>query len=103
MQQTLLRMSGQDCATALQWLVSWLEDTNEKIANFVALVYRVYEYKLVHHPEVTQVMATEAYAETISAPAKRAMRNKKEKLAKQAIITKAWGNGWVEQAAPCMF
>jgi len=43
-------------------------------------------------------MATEAYAETISAPAKRAMPNKKEKLAKKAIITKAWGNGRVEQA-----
>ena len=103
LQQTLLGMSGQDCATTLEWLVSRLEDTNDKIANVAALVHRVYENKLAHHPEVTQVMVTEAYAETISAPAKRVMRNKKQKLAKKAIITKAWVNGWVEQAAPCLF
>jgi hypothetical protein len=102
-QQTLLGMSGQDCATALKWLVFRLDDTQDKIVNFAALVHRVYENKLAHHPEVAQIMATEAYAEAISDPVERAMRTKKEKLAKKAIITKAWGDGWVEQAAPCMF
>jgi hypothetical protein len=102
-QQTLLGMSGQDCATALEWLVFRLDDTQDKIANFAALVHRVYENKLAHHPEVAQIMATEAYTEAISDPAERAIRTKKEKLAKKEIVTKAWGDGWVEQAASCMF
>jgi len=54
----------------IEWLVSRLEDTNDKIANFAALVHRVYEKKLAHHPEVTEVIATEASVETIAAPAK---------------------------------
>jgi hypothetical protein len=102
-QQTLLGMSGQDCATALEWLVFRLDDTQDKIADFAALVHRVYENQLAHHPEVAQIMATEAYTEAISDPAKRAIRTKKEKLAKKEIVTKAWGDGCVEQAAPCMF
>jgi len=100
-QRKLLAMSGQDCATALEWLVSRLEDTKDTIENFVALVHRVYGNELAHHPEVSEIMATEAYAKVISAPALRAMRNKKEKLAKKTIIAKFWGNDWVEQAAPC--
>lgn len=100
-QQRLLGMSGQDCATALEWLVSRLEDAKDTIENFVELVHRVYGNKLAHHPEVSEIMATEAYVEAISAPALRAMRNKKEKLAKKTIIAKVWGNDWVEQAAPC--
>jgi hypothetical protein len=102
-QQTLLGMSGQDCATALEWLVFRLYDTQDKIADFAALVHRVYGNQLAHHPEVAQIMATEIYAEAISGPAARVIRTKREKLAKKEIITKAWGDGWVEQAASCMF
>ena len=97
-QQRLLGMS----ATALEWLVSRLEDAKDTIENFVELVHRVYGNKLAHHPEVSEIMVTEAYVEGISAPAIRAMRNKKEKLAKKTIIAQVWGNDWVEQAAPCM-
>jgi len=101
LQQTLLGMSGQDCAKALKWLVTMLDGANEAIENFVTRVHRVYGNKLTHHPEITEMMATEAYTEAISVPAERAMRNKQEKLTKKTIIAKAWGNGWEEQAAPC--
>ena len=100
-QQRLLGMSRQDCATALEWLVSWLEVAKDTIENFVELVHRVYGNKLAHHLEVSEIMATEAYVEAISTPALRAMQNKKEKLAKKTIITNFWGNDGVEQAAPC--
>jgi len=59
-QQRLLGMSGQDCATALEWLASWLEDSKDTIENFVELVHRVYGNKLAHHPEVSEIMATDA-------------------------------------------
>jgi len=76
-QQRLLGMSGQDCATALEWLVSQLEDAKDTIENFVELVHRVYGNKLAHHPEVSEIIATEAYVEAISAPALRAMRTRR--------------------------
>ena len=99
--QTLLGMSGQDCATALEWIISRVEDTKDEIENFVAHVHQVFRNELRQHPEVCDVMATSAYTVAISAPALRAMRNKKEKLAKKTIIAKAWGNNWEEQVAPC--
>ena len=99
--QRLLGMFGLDCATALEWLVSRLEEVKDTIENFVELVHRVFGNKLAHHPKGSEIMATEAYVEAISAPTLRAIRNKKEKLAKKTIIAKVWGNDWVEQAAPC--
>jgi len=41
-QQRLLGMFGQDCATALEWLVSWLEDVKDTIENFIELVHKVF-------------------------------------------------------------
>jgi len=54
------------------------------------------------HPEVHKILKTQAYDDRIAAPAVRADRNLKEKLAKDEIIKKAWGEEWLKRAEPCM-
>jgi hypothetical protein len=103
LQNTLLGMSGPDCAATLDWLVTQIESNSERIDNFAALVHRVYGNKLKHHPEVSELMVTKAYVKTIADRAERGGRTKSEKIKKKDIITGAWGTGWMGPAAPCMF
>jgi hypothetical protein len=103
LQNTLLGMSGPDCAATLEWLVDQIESNKDKIDKFAALVHRVYTNKLKHHPEVSEIMVTKAYEKSIVERAKRGKRTKREKIAKKVIITSAWGSGWMGRAAPCMF
>ena len=103
LQNTLLGMSGPDCAATLDWLLTQIESNNDRIDNFAALVHRVYRNKLKHHPEVSEIMVTKAYVKTIADRAERGRRTKSEKIKKKGIITEAWNDGWMGLAAPCMF
>jgi len=102
LQETLLAMPGRDCAIALQWFIEQFACTEQASIEFMSRLHGLCSLLLRGHPEVRKIMKTQAYDDRIAAPAVRADRNLKEKLAKDAIIKKAWGEEWLKRAEPCM-
>lgn len=102
LQETLLAMPGRDCAIALQWLIDQIASAEQASIEFMSRLHGLCSLWLKGRPEVHKILKTQAYDDRVAAPALRADRNLKEKLAKDEIIKKAWGQGWLKRAEPCM-
>jgi hypothetical protein len=102
LQDTLLSMPGRDCAIALEWVIQQIAWVEQSSIEFMSRLHGLCSLRLKGRPEVEKIMKTKAYDDRITAPAVRADRNLKEKLAKVAIIEKAWGVEWLKHAEPCM-
>jgi len=95
-------MPGRDCAIALQWFIEQIASAEQASIEFMSRLHGLCSLWLKCHPEVRKILKTQAYDDRIAAPAVRADRNLKEKLAKDEIIKKAWGEEWLKRAEPCM-
>jgi len=102
LQETLLAMSGRDWAIALQWFIEQIACAEQASIEFMSQLHGLCSLWLKGRPEVRIILKTQAYDDRIAAPAVRADRNLKEKLAKDEIIKKAWGEEWLNRAEPCM-
>jgi hypothetical protein len=102
LQENLLAMPGRDCAIALQWFIEQFGRAEQASIEFMSRLHGLCSLWLKGRPEVLEIMTTQAYDNRIAAPAIRADRNLKEKLAENAIIKNAWGEEWLKRAEPCM-
>lgn len=86
----------------LQWFLEQIACAEQASIEFMSRLHGLCSLWLKGHPVVGKILKTRAYDDRIAAPAARADRNLKEKLAKVEIIQKAWGEEWLKRAEPCM-